>query len=102
MACAASRARLAAVSRRHRGDGSDLDGRLEALADAVDAAEGVLSEAHLGAARALLARAGERLGHGVGHTVVALAGATARMTTFLEEAADPRFLAAPEAAAQRR
>jgi len=32
----------------------------------------------------------------------ALAGATARMTAFLQEAADPRFLAAPEAAAQSR
>ena len=65
-----------AVSRRRPDDGPALDERLEALAAAVAAGDGVVPEPDLRAARALVARAGERLGHGVGHTVVALAGAT--------------------------
>jgi GTP-binding protein EngB required for normal cell division len=64
------------VSRRRPDDGLALDERLEALATAVAAGDGVVPEPDLRAARALVARAGERLGHGVGHTVVALAGAT--------------------------
>ena len=64
------------MSRRRQGDGSDLDERLAGLEVAVASAEGVLPEPDLRAARALVARAGERLGHGVGHTVVAIAGAT--------------------------
>ncbi|MEX2659514.1 MAG: GTPase, partial [Acidimicrobiales bacterium] len=62
--------------RRRRAAGPDLDERLAALRSAVDAGEGVLSVASLDACRALLDRAGERLGYGVEHTVVALAGAT--------------------------
>lgn len=61
---------------RRRQEGPDLDVRLAALAAAVEAAEGVLDPSTYAGARALLQRAGERLGHGLDHTVVALAGAT--------------------------
>ncbi len=57
-------------------EGPDLDERLRALQSAVDAADGLVADAELASARALLRRAGERLGHGIEHTVVALAGAT--------------------------
>jgi GTP-binding protein EngB required for normal cell division len=53
-----------------------LDERLVALAEAVEAGRGVAPDHALLTAGALLDRAGERLGHGVAHTVVALAGAT--------------------------
>lgn len=54
----------------------DLEQRLAALRAVVEAGEGVVPAEVLGTGRALVARAGERLGHGIGHTVVALAGAT--------------------------
>lgn len=61
---------------RRRRPGVDLDGRLLALGEALDAGGGVVDDAELAPARAVVARAGERLGHGLQHTVVALAGAT--------------------------
>jgi energy-coupling factor transporter ATP-binding protein EcfA2 len=54
----------------------DLDRRLGALASAVELAEGRLDEEPLEAARAVVRRAGERLGLGLEETVVALAGPT--------------------------
>jgi energy-coupling factor transporter ATP-binding protein EcfA2 len=54
----------------------DLDRRLEALATAVGLAEGRLDDAQVEAGRAVVARAGERLGLGLEETVVALAGPT--------------------------
>jgi hypothetical protein len=62
--------------RRGDGHGPTLDERLEALADAVALGEDVVDDGAVAVARALVARAGERLGHGLEHTVVALAGAT--------------------------
>ena len=62
--------------RRRREAGPGLDERLAALQDAAAAGEGVVDAATLEVAEALVRRAGERLGHGVEHTVVALAGAT--------------------------
>ena len=53
-----------------------LDGRLAALAEAVELADGRLDAEPVEAARAVLARAGRRLGLGVEATVVALAGPT--------------------------
>jgi GTP-binding protein EngB required for normal cell division len=62
--------------RRREASGSELDARLLALRDAVAAGDGVVDARSLEDARALVGRAGERLGHGLEHTVVALAGAT--------------------------
>jgi GTP-binding protein EngB required for normal cell division len=53
-----------------------LDRRLGALAEAVELAEGRLDAATVEPARAIVDRAGERLGHGLEATVVALAGPT--------------------------
>lgn len=53
-----------------------LDDRLEALAEAVELAEGRLDPAAVARARAVVERAGVRRGLSVDHTVVALAGAT--------------------------
>lgn len=53
-----------------------LDRRLGALAEAIELAENRLDPAAVEPARAVLARAGERLGHGLDATVVALAGPT--------------------------
>jgi GTP-binding protein EngB required for normal cell division len=53
-----------------------LDRRLAALADAAGLAEGRLDQADVEAARAVVAKAGARLGHGLESTVVALAGPT--------------------------
>ena len=53
-----------------------LDGRLAALREAADLAEGRLEADDVEAARAVVARAGERLGFGLDATVVALAGPT--------------------------
>ncbi len=53
-----------------------LDQRLSALAEAVRLAEGRLEPEAVERARAVVERAGERLGHGLEATVVALAGPT--------------------------
>ncbi|HEY8583829.1 MAG TPA: GTPase, partial [Capillimicrobium sp.] len=53
-----------------------LDRRLAALARAAELGEGRLDAEPLDAARAVVQRAGQRLGLGVEHTVVALAGPT--------------------------
>ena len=53
-----------------------LDRRLAALAEAVEIADGRLDEESVERARAVVARAGKRLGLGVEATVVALAGPT--------------------------
>ena len=53
-----------------------LDGRLAALAEAVEVAEGRLDEDVVESARAVVGRAGQRLGLGLEATVVALAGPT--------------------------
>jgi GTPase Era involved in 16S rRNA processing len=53
-----------------------LDRRLAALATAADLADGRLEPEQVEAARAVVRRAGERLGLGVEETVVALAGPT--------------------------
>lgn len=62
--------------RRRQDAPTPIDERLVALRDALEAGEGVVPDATMVASRSLLARAGERLGHGLEHTVVALAGAT--------------------------
>ena len=54
----------------------ELDRRLSALAEAADLAEGRLDPGHVAAARAVVQRAGRRLGLGLETTVVALAGPT--------------------------
>ena len=54
----------------------DLDRRLGALAEAAQLARGRLDEDAVDEADAVVQRAGERLGHGLGATVVALAGPT--------------------------
>ena len=53
-----------------------LDDRLEALQQAAALGESIADPAALRSALAVVDRAGERLGHGLEHTVVALAGAT--------------------------
>ena len=53
-----------------------LESRLEALAGAVELAGGRLEPGAVDPARAIVRRAGERLGHGLEATVVALAGPT--------------------------
>ena len=53
-----------------------LDRRLQALAEAVALADGRLEPAAVEDARGVVRRAGERLGHGLDATVVALAGPT--------------------------
>ncbi|MBD0338063.1 MAG: 50S ribosome-binding GTPase [Thermoleophilia bacterium] len=55
---------------------ANLDRRLEALAQALDLAEGRLDPALVDAGRQVVDRAGVRLGFGVESTVVALAGPT--------------------------
>ena len=62
--------------RRREAAGPDLEQRLAAVHAALDAGAGVVPVPSADAGRALVARAGERLGHGLEHTVVALAGAT--------------------------
>ncbi|MFF4991774.1 GTPase [Streptosporangium saharense] len=59
-----------------RKEAASLDDRLDALARAADLAEGRLDEDAVAGARSVVARAGVRRGLSVGHTVVALAGAT--------------------------
>jgi GTP-binding protein EngB required for normal cell division len=54
----------------------DLDRRLQALGEVVELADGRLDEENVAAAKAVVSRAGERLGLGVDETVVALAGPT--------------------------
>lgn len=58
------------------GDAAELQARLAALAQAVEAGRGRVPERSLTGARAVLKRAGQRLEHSTEHTVVALAGAT--------------------------
>jgi GTP-binding protein EngB required for normal cell division len=53
-----------------------LEARLGALAEAAELARGRLDDDAVGAADAVVRRAGERLGHGLESTVVALAGPT--------------------------
>ena len=53
-----------------------LDQRLAALREAADLASGRLDDADVDAARAVVQRAGARLGLGLESTVVALAGPT--------------------------
>jgi GTP-binding protein EngB required for normal cell division len=53
-----------------------LESRLEALAEAVELAQARLEPALVEPARGVVRRAGERLGHGLEATVVALAGPT--------------------------
>ena len=55
---------------------TDLDRRLEALAEAVELADGRLGPEAVQEARAVVARAGKRLGLGVETTVAVLAGPT--------------------------
>ena len=55
---------------------SSLEERLVALADAAQLAGGRLDPARVSAAQTVVRRAGERLGHGLEATVVALAGPT--------------------------
>jgi GTP-binding protein EngB required for normal cell division len=55
---------------------TSLDARLAALAEAVDVADGRLDGSTVAAARAVVDRAGKRLGLGVETTVAALAGPT--------------------------
>ncbi len=62
--------------RRPGSTGGDLDERLRGLAAAVDAGAGRLPAAELATATAVVDRAAQRLGLGVGAAVVALAGAT--------------------------
>ena len=61
------------MSRRRRGG---LEDRLVALGEAAELAGGRLDDAAVEEARAVVRRAGERLGHGLEATVVALAGPT--------------------------
>lgn len=62
--------------RRSRDGAAALEGRLSALARAVDLADGRLPEDDVAAARAVVGRAGQRVGLGLDATVVALAGPT--------------------------
>ena len=64
------------MSLRRRDATPDLEQRLAAVQAAVGAGAGILPEPVAAAGLALVRQAGERLGHGLEHTVVALAGAT--------------------------
>ena len=72
----------------------DLDRRLAALAEAVELADGRLDPAAVAAARDVVRRAGERLGHGLESTVVALAGPTGAGKSTLFNALAGRDLVA--------
>lgn len=61
---------------RAPGSPEDLDRRLEALREAADLADGRLESESVDAARAVVQRAGKRLGLGLEATVAALAGPT--------------------------
>jgi hypothetical protein len=71
-----------------------LDRRLAALAEAADLAEGRLDAEPVATARRVVARAGERLGLGMGTTVVALAGPTGAGKSTLFNAIAGRELSA--------
>lgn len=58
------------------GGGAELQTRLAALAEAIEAGQGRVPDSSLAAARTVLKRAGQRLEHSTEHTVVALAGST--------------------------
>ncbi|CAA9241876.1 MAG: putative ATP-binding membrane protein [uncultured Acidimicrobiales bacterium] len=64
------------MSLRRRDATPDLEQRLSAVQAAVGAGAGILPEPVAATGLALVTQAGERLGHGLEHTVVALAGAT--------------------------
>ncbi len=59
-----------------RRQGPDLDDRVAAVRRAVELADGRLPAGDVAAARAVSLHVDQRLGHGLEHTVVALAGAT--------------------------
>jgi GTP-binding protein EngB required for normal cell division len=61
---------------RSRGRDGDLPARLEALASAVDLADGRLDEEAVAFARHVVDKAENRLRHGTTHTLVAVLGAT--------------------------
>jgi GTP-binding protein EngB required for normal cell division len=71
----------------------DLEPRLGALADAVGLARGRLNDDAVGTAESVVRRAGERLGHGLEATVVALAGPTGAGKSTLFNALARRELA---------
>jgi GTP-binding protein EngB required for normal cell division len=70
------RRRGSAARARAVAAGDDLERRLGALAEVVRLARGRLDDDAVDDAEAVVRRAGERLGHGLGATVVALAGPT--------------------------
>jgi GTP-binding protein EngB required for normal cell division len=80
--------------RARRADGT-LDRRLAALAEAAELARGRLDDAAVDAARAVVDRAGRRLGLGVEATVIAFAGPTGAGKSTLFNALSGRELAAP-------
>lgn len=61
---------------RLRRERADLPKQLEALSTATELSAGRLDEERVAAAEAVVTKAGERLRHGTGHTLVALLGAT--------------------------
>jgi GTP-binding protein EngB required for normal cell division len=75
-------------------DGGGLDARLSALAEAARLADGRLEGEVVSEAEAVVRRAGERLGHGLEATVVALAGPTGAGKSTLFNALAERDLVA--------
>ncbi|HEX2234834.1 MAG TPA: YfjP family GTPase, partial [Actinomycetota bacterium] len=77
-----------------RRDSGSLEARLAALEEATDLADGRLAPADVAGARAVVERAGHRLGFGLEPTVTALAGATGSGKSSLFNALAQRHLAA--------